>query len=99
MYFATHANYLSVSFFSKPGAIMAVVSKLLWEQMSYIVFVVVYLYLGLLENTHPYMSIGDFYTLQDAILLFMIVVRKTLYVMAWKTPIANSKHFTCTVVP
>ena len=37
-------------FFSKPGAIMADVGKLLWAQTSCIVFVVVCLYLGLLEN-------------------------------------------------
>ena len=59
--FAAHANlfiiFLSSSFFSsKPSEIMADVGKLLWAQMSYIhnvVFVVVHLYPGLLENVLP----------------------------------------------
>ena len=56
--------------------------------MSYVVFVVVrlYQYLGLLENVFflvRFTSIRDFYTLQDARLLFMIVVRKTPYLICY----------------
>ena len=61
------------------------VGKLLWTLMSYIVFVLVHLYRRLSENVLPckFTGIGDFYTLQDAISLFMIVVRKTLYFICY----------------
>ena len=52
---------------------MNYVGKLLWALTSYIVFVLVHLYLRLSENILP----CEFHnTLQDAILLFMIVVHK-----------------------
>ena len=50
-----------------------------WPQTSYIVFVAVHLYLGLLENVlpcnfHMYTSIRDFYKLLDAVFLFYRIV-------------------------
>ena len=63
------------------------VGKLLWALMSSIVFVLVHLYLRLSENVFlaRFTSIGDFYTLQDAILLFMIhvMVHKTSYFICY----------------
>ena len=53
--------------------------------MSYIFLVVVWLYLVLLENVllESFTGMGDCYIKQDAILLFMIVVRKTLYLTCY----------------
>ena len=47
------------------------VGKLLWAITSYIVFVLVHLYLRLSLFLASFTSIGDFYTLQDAILLLI----------------------------
>ena len=47
-------HHLSSFYFSKPSAKMADVGKLLWAQMSYIVFVWVQVYLWLPENVVAY---------------------------------------------
>ena len=69
-------------FFSKPRGLIKDVGKLLWALMYYIVFVLVHLYLRLSENVLP-CEFHKLYTLQDAILLFMIVVRKTPYFICY----------------
>ena len=49
-----------LSFFSsKPSAIMAYVGKLLWAPTSYLVFVVVHLYLGLLKHSYMYLHVSQ----------------------------------------
>ena len=52
--FAAHAKLFFIFFFfSKPNGLMNDVGKLLWALMSYIVFVLVHLYLRLSENVLP----------------------------------------------
>ena len=67
---------------------MMLIGMVLWTPKSYIVFELVHLYLRLLENVLP-CKFHQHWTLQDAILFFMIVVRKIcissvkqLYMMA-----------------
>ena len=58
---------------------MNYVGKLLWALMSYGVYVLVHLYLRLSENVLPCEFHKHWRFLYNAILLFVIVVRKTLF--------------------